>query len=69
MQGSEAGIHRDPESSGQPGVNGTVQQTHGGVALAERSVGTPDAGALSFALCVSTAAAVLADTDNTARSN
>jgi dihydroxyacetone kinase len=28
--------------------------------LAERSLGTPDAGALSFALCVRTAAAVLA---------
>ena len=36
--------------------------------LAERSLGTPDAGAISFALCVSTAAAVLADTDDTARS-
>ncbi len=36
--------------------------------LAERSLGTPDAGAVSFALCVSTAAAVLADTDDTARS-
>lgn len=36
--------------------------------LAERSLGTPDAGALSFALCVSTAATVLADTDDTARS-
>ena len=36
--------------------------------LAERSLGTPDAGAVSFALCVRTAAAVLADTDDTARS-
>ena len=36
--------------------------------LAERSLGTPDAGALSFALCVRTAAAVLADTDDTAGS-
>ena len=36
--------------------------------LAERSLGTPDAGAISFALCVSTAAAVLADTDDTAGS-
>ena len=36
--------------------------------LAERSLGTPDAGALSFALCARTAAAVLANTDNTAGS-